>query len=500
MGPISTRLRVIGMMTFLIVFTARSSQAAPNDWAEGTPGKENGATRDYYNRAAFLPWKHKMGDWYDAKNQPQGAVPYAIARVAKGQKGQFVEWEVTSLVQEWHSGTQQNLGFFLRLVDGKGDFQFASREHDEEKNRPQLVVTCAQKPEALKPRADTYLEPATVKSMGNSEVLRVSPRPNHLLIRFDLTGIKEKPAKAILRLFNTSQTSGAAATIGVFRCQQSHAAADTEPILGLAAKYPGDKGIAKDPSVLFATGFEAEAWRDEWSVVGNQKNSEAVAAGAGWKFEPLQGKALAANLAKGESTALNTLYKFKDKTGAEPEEMYFRYYLRLGDDWNQTEQGGKLPGFSGTYGKAGWGGRKSNGANGWSARGWFALTIPDDNPLAGLQPIGTYCYHADQAGNYGDNWVWTRGYRGYLAKNRWYCIEQHVKLNKPDQKDGEIRAWVDGRLAFEKTGLRYRTVDALKIEQLWMNVYHGGTKPSPYDQHVFIDNVVIARKYIGPMK
>ena len=40
----------------------------------------------------------------------------------------------------------------------------------------------------------------------------------------------------------------------------------------------------------------------------------------------------------------------------------------------------------------------------------------------------------------------------------------------------------------------------MKIEQIWMNVYHGGKKPSPHDQHLFIDNVVIATKYIGPMK
>ena len=53
---------------------------------------------------------------------------------------------------------------------------------------------------------------------------------------------------------------------------------------------------------------------------------------------------------------------------------------------------------------------------------------------------------------------------------------------------------------FRRTGMSFRTVDRLKIEQLWMNVYHGGTQPSPHDQHVFIDNVVIARKYIGTLK
>ena len=102
-------------------------------------------------------------------------------------------------------------------------------------------------------------------------------------------------------------------------------------------------------------------------------------------------------------------------------------------------------------------------------------------------------------GNYGTNWVWQNDYRGFLENNRWYCIEQYLKLNTPRKTDGIIRAWIDGRLAFEKTDIRFRHVGKLKIEQIWMNVYHGGTKPSPYDQHVFIDNVVIARKYIGPM-
>jgi hypothetical protein len=115
-------------------------------------------------------------------------------------------------------------------------------------------------------------------------------------------------------------------------------------------------------------------------------------------MQQLAGKALSADLARGESTAVNTL--LKNKTGAEPEEMFFR--------------------------------------------------------------------------------------------------EQQAKLNEPERNDGILRARLDGRLAFEKTDIRFRTVATLKIEQVWMNVYHGGTKPSPYDQHLFIDNVVIARKYIGP--
>jgi hypothetical protein len=490
-------MQQLAAFAFLATGLVGVASAAPNDWAEGTGGR-GGASRDYYNSAGSLAWKNRLGDWRDGRDAAQGDAPYAVATVSGAAKGSFVEWDVTPLVPEWSRGTFPNQGFFLRVVKGQGSFQFASREDEDAARRPQLVLTGDAGVVTRTPQADTYLDSSTYRSLGHLNVLRISPSPNHVLLRFELGGVK--PRKASLRLFNTAQTSGANADIGVFRCRQGHEVPDQEPILGLAAKYPKDQGLAKDLDVVFFTDFEADSWRDEWSQVANRNASETVAADAARKFEPLAGRALSANLAKGESTALNTLFKFKDKTSAEPDEMFFRYYLRLGDDWNQTVDGGKLPGFSGTYGKAGWGGRKVDGTDGWSARGSFGLAIPEGNPLAGLQPIGTYCYHAEMRGTYGDVWVWQRGYRGFLEKNRWYCIEQQVKLNQPERNDGILRAWVDGRLAFEKTDIRFRTVATLKIEQVWMNVYHGGTKPSPYDQHLFIDNVVIARKYIGPRR
>ena len=251
-------MKFLHVIPLLMVLTGPAA-AAPNDWAEGTPGKDNGATRDYYNRAGLLEWKNKMGDWRDAKNAPQGDDAYALADVAKAQKDKFVEWDVTALVQEWKSGTFQDQGFFLRVVNGKGVFQFASREHEDSARRPQIVLTGDKGTVTLMPQADTYLEASTVRSLGNQDHLKISNRPNHALLRFDPRGGKEigKLTKAVLRLFNTTQTSGASASIGVFRCQQSHDVADTEPIFGLAAKYPGDHGIGKDPSVVFSTGFEA---------------------------------------------------------------------------------------------------------------------------------------------------------------------------------------------------------------------------------------------------
>jgi hypothetical protein len=182
----------------------------------------------------------------------------------------------------------------------------------------------------------------------------------------------------------------------------------------------------------------------------------------------------------------------------EPEEVYFRYYLRFGDTWNPVVTGGKLPGLSGTYNRAGWGGRHADGTNGWSARGAFFQQNRDEPLFSTFRPIGSYLYHV-KGGKYGSVLGWNLGPTGMLEKNRWYSIEQYVKLNQPGESDGVLRAWVDGKLAYEKTDVVYRTVPTLKIESVWMNVYHGGIDDAPADLSLFIDNVVVARKYIGPL-
>jgi hypothetical protein len=190
-------------------------------------------------------------------------------------------------------------------------------------------------------------------------------------------------------------------------------------------------------------------------------------------------------------------YSFRERLGQEPEEIYFRYHLRLADDWNPAVDGGKLPGLAATYGKAAWGGRRADPLVGWSLRGQFGRAPSPENPLHGTSTIGTYAYHAEMDDDYGDSWYWTLGVRGVLERNRWYCLEQYVKVNTPGANDGVLRAWVDDALAFERADLRVRDVASIRIERVWMNVYHGGTARADRDLHAYIDNVVIARKPIG---
>lgn len=259
---------------------------------------------------------------------------------------------------------------------------------------------------------------------------------------------------------------------------------------GVQTATAGEALAAKSP-VLFTCDFESADWFRAWGERRAPRNCELVAADPERKFEPRQGKALRVKINQGDHYGASLEYRFRRQHGFEPEEIYFRYYLRLADDWTATG-GGKLPGIAGTYGRAGWGGRPVNGADGWSARGLF------EGRKDGKTPVGFYCYHMDMRGRYGSSWVWEREGLGLLDNNRWYCLEQHVKLNTPGKADGVMRGWVDGKLAFEKTDVRMRAVDKLKIEMVWLNVYYGGAWTAPRDMHLYIDDVVVSREPIGP--
>lgn len=263
-------------------------------------------------------------------------------------------------------------------------------------------------------------------------------------------------------------------------------------LITCAMGYSADaeKPLGKSP-VLFSCDFESSTWFSEWGLKKAPSRVEMVESAPALKFEPLSGKAMQIKVDKDGHYGLSLEYPFKKLQGEEPEEIYFRYYIRLADDWD-PKQGGKMPGFGGTYGRAGWGGRPVKGIKGWSSRGLFR-GVQD-----GKTQMGFYCYHADMPGQYGSEWKWEIEKRGLLENNRWYCIEQYCKMNTPGEKDGILRAWVDGKPAFEKTDVRMRNVPELKIENVWINIYHGGKWAAVTEDHLFIDDVVISREYVGP--
>jgi hypothetical protein len=72
----------------------------------------------------------------------------------------------------------------------------------------------------------------------------------------------------------------------------------------------------------------------------------------------------------------------------------------------------------------------------------------------------------------------------------------------PASADGIEELWIDGQLSIRKEGVRFRRVPQLRITFFSLETYYHGlpevyTKNNPI--RVYFDNVVIARKYIGPV-
>ena len=65
---------------------------------------------------------------------------------------------------------------------------------------------------------------------------------------------------------------------------------------------------------------------------GEPDRVDVVSFDPGLRLEPLRGKSLRIKVDKGGHYGASISYRFRQQTGQEPEEVYFRYYLRFADD------------------------------------------------------------------------------------------------------------------------------------------------------------------------
>jgi hypothetical protein len=228
--------------------------------------------------------------------------------------------------------------------------------------------------------------------------------------------------------------------------------------------------------------------------------------------------------------------------------IFVRYYLRLAPytptsaKRYQFLQDG-IPVWADLAGKTGispshvttWGGvsGSAGGGRGWQMRlGWQDCDNGQGGPdEAGISlGLHTYDYQHNNPVPYGitDRSKDTEfgregGLGGIIYHGRWYCVELEVDLNTvmagaPGYlKDGAIRMWLDGRLAFERTGMVVRSLPLfdpsgadplltikpcreLGHRDLWFNWYHGGKTPNTIDRTLFFTGLAWSRSYIGPMK
>ena len=249
---------------------------------------------------------------------------------------------------------------------------------------------------------------------------------------------------------------------------------------------PAESEDAPAEGILdFADGFEDLRLWDGRSV--SSRNRVALTEGG------YEGPGLRVGIPRGSHYGADFRLDLDRVTETEPEVLYFRYMLRLDPDWS-PKWSGKLPGFSGVYGRSGKGGYRSSVTSpGWSARVQFFGTHSNDSRAR----LGYYVYHLGQERRYGDKMMWNEA--GKLRPGEWYCIEGEVDLNTPGLADGALRAWVDGTPAFDAAGIQFRRPDEpdIRIESFWFNVYYGGKPTAEKDMGLTIDEVAVDTTRVG---
>lgn len=140
------------------------------------------------------------------------------------------------------------------------------------------------------------------------------------------------------------------------------------------------------------------------------------------------------------------------------EEMWLSYRVFVEEGFEPVK-GGKLPGLAG--GNFPSGGDGADGTDGFSAR---FMWRPDNT-------LYVYAYHPDRPGQFGEAFDTT----AQLPIGRWAIITQHVRMNTgPGEFDGEVSVWVDGRLALEQTGVRWRTTGDFGADVFAYSSFYGG--------------------------
>jgi hypothetical protein len=283
---------------------------------------------------------------------------------------------------------------------------------------------------------------------------------------------------------------------------------------GIAAKYPGDRGIDKAPAVLFADDFESDSsvadLRTKWDVLINESNL-SIADGA--DSERGRGKSLLLTIPKRETPLATGVAKLLAPT---QNVLFLRWYVKFDRGWfvpgASVHNGSTMSSQYFDHGRATPGVRADG-------RNKFLVSFENENSV-GDSPgnMNVYIYWPGQSDRWGDHFFpsgrvlpasETRSGEATFGKkfearpdfspqvDRWYCYEYMVKANTPGQRDGRVALWVDGKLIADFPNLRLRDVATLEIDRFGLDLYIANNKARP--NRKWVDDVVAATSYIGPV-
>ncbi|MBN2272722.1 MAG: fibronectin type III domain-containing protein [Bacteroidales bacterium] len=161
-------------------------------------------------------------------------------------------------------------------------------------------------------------------------------------------------------------------------------------------------------------------------------------------------------------------------------ELYFSYDIRFkpGFEW---VLGGKIPGISG--GKI-VSGSKPGVTDGFTVR----MMWKDGGKLV------FYVYHQDQPLDYGSTYFWGDF---TFTSGKWYNITIRVVVNTINNdiasNNGILEGFIDGKLMFQKTDFKFRSLESIEIDNMIISAFFGGNDDSwaaARDEWIDTDNYV----------
>ncbi len=267
---------------------------------------------------------------------------------------------------------------------------------------------------------------------------------------------------------------------------------------GLAAAYPGDAGLKGNAAVIFADDFESGSLGESWEETRN-KNGQVLALvspGTDARF----GKRclrVEAHLDRDTGGGLTKWFEPADT-------VFIRFYTRFAAGCDYVHHFVTLRANKGL-----------RGSDKWSGFGGAGIRPKGDERFStALEPWGDwgrwtapgrwnfYSYwHAMKPSQDGHYWGNSFGVptAPLIPRDRWICAEFMLKHNTPGRPDGEQAFWIDGALLGHWKGINWRTSGQLKANALTLESYITDRWTKHNVNVVFFDNVVIARRYIGPV-
>jgi hypothetical protein len=319
-------------------------------------------------------------------------------------------------------------------------------------------------------------------------------------------------------------------------CSASRLRSDqTDTQAGVASQYPSDKGIASDPRVVFSEDFEQRDLDEigkRWETVRNPEvmsiSDDVPKASSGKQ------SLLMSQLA--EKGTGGDLYRRLDDGY---DQLYTRMYVKFANDCEPLHHFGTCVGGN-------------NPATPWPSVRAGEPPKGDKSFWVGIEPFGKmwqwdyYTYWRDMRGSPPRGQTWGNSFVHddtlKVRRGEWTCVEVMVKVNHVGSADGELALWIDGKpvshlgegfprgkWVFDKfypnqqgegvrwnhtkgdreyfttgpdgdpfEGFRFRTVEQLKVNFVWLYVYITKGTPS-HANRVWFDDVVVAKEYIGPL-